>query len=156
MKKNNGLTHKGLDDLHIRILRQLRDGRKKFSRIAAELGVAENTVRYRVQKLIDQGVLHITGLISPSALRGHYVAFVGFKVIPDQAGRVARELSDLKGVISASCSSGRFNVMAHMLFNESFSVGDFQSRELPKVEGILDMEEFRLYESSSHRCIYVL
>ncbi len=156
MQKSSDLSSKELDELHIKILRQLRDGRKKFSQIAAELGVAENTVRHRVQRLMEQGVLHVTGLISPSALRGHYVAIIGFKVAPNQAERVAKELNQLKGVISASCCSGRFNIISHMLFNDSFTVSDFQTEELAKVEGVLDMEEFRFYKSSSHRCIYVL
>ena len=48
-----------MDDLNIDIIRHLTDGRKTFKSIAKSLGVAENTVRARVTKLIDQGVLRI-------------------------------------------------------------------------------------------------
>ena len=40
-----------LDETTVEIIRQLSDGRKSFKKIADELGIAENTVRSRVNKL---------------------------------------------------------------------------------------------------------
>jgi Lrp/AsnC family transcriptional regulator for asnA, asnC and gidA len=48
----------GLSDIDIGILEMLQeDGRASFSAIARKLGVAESTVRYRVDKLRDSGVI---------------------------------------------------------------------------------------------------
>ena len=50
-----------IDRTSIDIIRHLKDGRKSFAQIARELDVAENTVRSRVNRLIDEGVLDISG-----------------------------------------------------------------------------------------------
>ncbi len=54
-----------LDELNLGILRHLRDGRKSFSEIAADLSIAENTVRARVNQLTREGVLEVSGLVDP-------------------------------------------------------------------------------------------
>ena len=57
-----------MDETNKAIIRQLCDGRKPFSAIAEELDITENTVRSRVNKLIDEGVLQISGLVNPEAI----------------------------------------------------------------------------------------
>jgi len=54
-----------IDDLNISIVRHLREGRKSYKVIAEDLGVSENTVRSRVSKLEEEGVLEIIGLVDP-------------------------------------------------------------------------------------------
>ena len=57
-----------IDETDIDIIRHLQDGRKSFKRIAEELSLAENTVRSRVTKLIESGVLQITGSVVPGSI----------------------------------------------------------------------------------------
>src|SRR5512146_2509157 len=55
-----------IDDLDLEILKHLQtDGRKSFTDIAANLGVAVGTVRNRVTRLIEEGVLNIFGRVMP-------------------------------------------------------------------------------------------
>jgi len=54
-----------IDDINIEIIKHLRDGRKSFKKIAKILGITENTVRSRVNKLTNEGILEITGLVNP-------------------------------------------------------------------------------------------
>ena len=42
-----------------------KDGRMPFLTIANELGLAEGTVRRRVAKLMDEGLLKIVGIANP-------------------------------------------------------------------------------------------
>jgi Lrp/AsnC family transcriptional regulator for asnA, asnC and gidA len=53
------------DNISLEIIKQLRDGRKSFKTIAEELSVSENTIRARVSKLGEEGVLEISGLVDP-------------------------------------------------------------------------------------------
>lgn len=145
-----------MDDLNIDIIRHLTDGRKTFKSIAKSLGVAENTVRARVTKLIDQGVLRIAAMVNPSAMPNHYTAYIGLNTAPAQAARVALKLSELKGVIAAVCVTGRFDVMCFILFNEDYTMDEFMFQELPKIEGVTAVEQFQIYKSFNHRCRYVL
>ena len=43
-----------MDETNIAILKHLRQGRKSFKKIAEQLSLSENTVRARVNKLIDE------------------------------------------------------------------------------------------------------
>ena len=69
-----------MDETNKAILRQLIDGRKPFSAIADELNITENTVRSRVNKLIDEEVLQISGLIRSEMIPGLQVVFMGVKL----------------------------------------------------------------------------
>ena len=55
-----------IDNINIEIIKHLKDGRKSFKSIADDLNITENTVRARVNKLSEEGVLQISGLIDPS------------------------------------------------------------------------------------------
>ena len=48
-----------IDKTNIDIIRELKDGKKSFKKIADKLQITENTVRSRVNKLTDEGVLEI-------------------------------------------------------------------------------------------------
>ncbi len=69
-----------IDDINIEIIKQLRNGRKSFKKIAKILSITENTVRSRVNKLTGEGILEITGLVDPEAIPDHQVAFIGVKL----------------------------------------------------------------------------
>ncbi len=56
-----------LDDINLSIINHLADGRIPFKKIAENLGLAEGTVRTRVRKLKNEGVLDITALVRQSA-----------------------------------------------------------------------------------------
>ena len=57
-----------IDKINLAIIKHLRSGRKSYKKIAEQLSVSENTVRARVHKLIDRGILEITGLVDPEAI----------------------------------------------------------------------------------------
>ena len=59
-----------IDETNKAIIRALSDGRRPYSAVAEELGITENTVRSRVNRMIDDGVLRITALVDPSLLPG--------------------------------------------------------------------------------------
>ena len=50
-----------IDKTNIDIIRELKDGKKSFKKIADKLQITENTVRSRVNKLQEEGVLEICG-----------------------------------------------------------------------------------------------
>ena len=66
-----------IDDTNIQIIKHLRSGRKSYKKIAAELGITQNTVRSRVNKLVEEGVIEISGFANPEVLPGHRVVMVG-------------------------------------------------------------------------------
>ena len=144
-----------VDSTDLMIIRNLWDGRTSFTEIASELGIATNTVRNRVQAMKDSGALQIIGLVNPEAIEGHQAAYIGFNLLPEK-GRVAIEqIESLAGVVSATVVSGRFDVMAVVMFNKKHSYRRFIDEELTKVEGLTGTETFFVVPGESFQLRYV-
>ncbi len=147
-----------IDETNKAIIKQLRDGRKPFSAIADEMAVTENTVRSRVNKLIEEQVLEITGLVDPSAIPGHQVCFMGVKLKTMDLSTKAQEITALKGVISVSVVTGRYDLLVQVLLDhdEDYSLLDFFTKELIEVDEIANVETFVVYQAYNLRVPYVL
>jgi Lrp/AsnC family transcriptional regulator for asnA, asnC and gidA len=147
-----------IDKTNTEIIKQLRDGRKSFSAIAEELSITENTVRSRVNRLIDEGVLEITGLVDPNSLPTHKIVIMGVKLKTLDLGRKAKEFTRLKGVVNSSVVTGRYDLIVQVLLNEDdgYTLLDFFNKELVKISEIQDVETFLVYESYDLRVPYIL
>ena len=145
-----------IDATHIAIIRHLRDGRKSFRQIAKALGISENTVRKRVNDLISEGVLEITGQVNPEAIPGHKIAIIGVKLSTMNLISKAEEFSKLKGVISASVVTGRFDIILFVLFNEEFRLLDFYVDEVSKIKEVQSVETFIVYKGYNLMAPYLL
>lgn len=147
-----------IDSTSLSIIKHLRDGRKPYSVIAEELAITENTVRSRVNKLLSDGVLEITGLVNPEALPGHQMIVATLKMSTVELAAKAEELSKLRGVISVSVVTGRYDLIAYVLLHPSdgFSLLDFFSQELSKIDKIQDIETFVVFEGIDLSVPYVL
>ena len=142
---------KRIYDTNKAIIRSLSDGRKPYSAIAEELGITENTVRSRVNKLIDDGVLSITGLVDPETMPGLQVVMMGVKLKTMELERKAKEFCSLRGVISAAVVTGRYDLIVQLTLSEEegLSLLDFFRYELTKVAEVLEVESFVVYQSHS-------
>ena len=145
-----------MDETNLAIIRHLRDGRKSFRQIAKALGVSENTVRGRVNHLISEGVLDITGLVNPEAIPGHRTAIIGVKLSTMNLISKAEEFSKLKGVISASVVTGRYDIILYVLFNEEFRILDFYVDEVSKIKEVQSVETFVVYKGFNLMVPYLL
>ncbi|MFA5570699.1 MAG: Lrp/AsnC family transcriptional regulator [Sphaerochaetaceae bacterium] len=149
---------KKIDETNKAIIRKLADGRKPFSSIAEELSITENTVRARVNKLIEEGVLCISGLIDPEQVPGLQVVMMGVKLKTMELGRKAEEFSRLRGVISAVVVTGRYDLIVQAILSEEegLSLPHFFNRELAKISEILEVETFVVYQSYNYRVPFIL
>lgn len=138
------------------IIRQLWDGRTPYSDIAKELDITTNTVRNRVNKLRNSGILEIIGLVDPEAVPGLASAFVCFQVKPQTLKQSLEQIGALKGVVGAASVSGRYDIIAIVLFNEKHSHRDFINKELNTVEGILAVETSFVIDGVNLQLRYVL
>ena len=111
-----------IDKINLAIIKHLRSGRKSYKKIAEQLSVSENTVRARVQKLIDHGILEITGLVDPEAINGHRIVMVGVKLKTMDLVNKGEEFSKVKGVISVSVVTGRFDLILMVLLKTGFGL----------------------------------
>lgn len=145
-----------IDDLNFSIIKHLRDGRKSYSRIADALSITENTVRTRVNKLIEDGILDITGLVDPDAIPGHRMIVIGVKLQTVELLKKGREFSNLRGVVSVSVVTGRYDLLVHVLLKEDFGLLEFYTEEIAKIDQVQEVETFVVYKGYNLKVPYIL
>ena len=145
-----------IDKINLAIIKHLRSGRKSYKKIAEQLSVSENTVRARVQKLMDHGILEITGLVDPEAINGHRIVMVGVKLQTMDLVNKGEEFSKVKGVISVSVVTGRFDLILMVLLKTGFGLLEFYTEEVSKLEDVQSVETFVVYKSYNLKIPYVI
>ena len=145
-----------IDQINLSIIKHLQDGRKSYKKIAEELSLSENTVRTRVNKLIDEGVLAIAGLVDAEAISDHRIVIVGVKLSTMELVKKGDQFSRLKGVISVSVVTGRFDLILVVLLKPGFGLLEFYTEEVSRLKDVQSVETFVVYKSYNFKVPYVL
>jgi Lrp/AsnC family transcriptional regulator for asnA, asnC and gidA len=145
-----------IDKINLAIIKHLRNGRKSYQKIARDLSVSENTVRTRVKQLMDEGALEITGLINPEAITEHRTVMVGVKLHSMDLVNKGKEFSKLRGVVSVSVVTGRFDLILIVLLKSGFGLLEFYTEEVSKIKDVQSVETFVVYKSYNLKVPYVL
>ncbi len=145
-----------VDDLNLSIIKHLRNGRKSYRKIAEELSLSENTVRTRVHNLIEDGVLEISGLVDPDVISGHRVVMVGVKLKTMDLVKKGEEFSKLKGVVSVSVVTGRFDLILVVLLKSGFGLLEFYTEEVSQLKNVQSVETFVVYKNYNLKLPYIL
>ena len=145
-----------IDETNLAIIKHLRHGRKSFKEIAEDLSISENTVRARVNKLIESGTLEISGLVNPETMPGHTLAMVGVKLQTMNLIKKGEEFSKLRGVVSASVVTGQYDLILIILLNESLSLLEFYTKEVSRIKDVRSVETFVVYKNYNLKVPYVL
>ena len=144
------------DHINLLIIKHLRNGRKPYRKIAEQLSLSENTVRARVHKLMEDGVLEISGLVDPDSITGLRVVMVGVKLKTMDLVKKGEEFSKLKGVVSVSVVTGRFDLILVVLLKSGFGLLEFYTDEVSKLEDVQSVETFVVYKSYNLKLPYIL
>ncbi len=144
-----------IDENTIAIIRHLREGRKSFRKIADDLSLTETTVRTRVNKLINAGILEICGLVDPEAIEKIKPVLIGVKLKTTDMFRKGEEFSKLRGVVSVSVVTGRFDLMLLVLFNGDYGLREFYAEEVSRIKDVQSLETFVIYKSYNLKVPYI-
>lgn len=138
-----------LDDIDKSIISMLNeDGRLNNNEIARTLSVSEGTVRNRIKKLAEAGLLKISGMINPDTVPDKQLVFLGVKVaVSRDLGVVAEKISALEKVQSAYITTGRYDIIVEAWLEVKYGLIDFLSGELASVDGIASTESFLIMKS---------
>lgn len=136
------------DDTDWKIIDILRTGYVPNNTIARELDISEGTVRLRLKKLRDAGILEIKALINPDTLENKQLALIAMRVAESRLlESKAEEISRLPNVLSVSILSGRYDLIAEVLVDSNRGLVQFLTEELPDVEGVLSSESFLMLKN---------
>ena len=135
-----------LEPLDRRILAALsRDGRRPYRDIARELKVSEGTVRQRVSRLVERGLIRISAVGSPLHLGFEAVALVLIQVRPGTIDEVAKKLAEFPHVRFVGTSFGSADIVIQTIHATMQDLYNFVSTELPEIAGsIIRTETFQL------------
>jgi Lrp/AsnC family transcriptional regulator for asnA, asnC and gidA len=136
------------DDTDWKIISVLKTGAVPNNTIARKLGVSEGTVRARLKRLKEAGILQIRALMNPDVLSNKQLVIVAVRVAESKLlERKAEELSRLENVLSVSIASGRYDLIAEVLVDSNRGLVRFLTEELSSIEGILASESFIMLKS---------
>lgn len=125
------------DELDERILELLHaDGRMSYSDIARNAGCNEATAKKRVERLVSEGTLAITGISNPFHLGFQTQVWIGLNVELNKLNEVAEKLADMPELSYVACSAGEYDVIATAAFESDAHLYDFLANTLGNVEGI--------------------
>ena len=129
-----------LDQIDQDIITLLRgDGRMAFTEIAKRLNIPEATARYRVQRLLQAGVIRIQAWPDPEKLGTPHILVVWLTVENGQVDSVAEMLSSMPEVRFVAVSAGRYNIFADIYYGAHDEMIAFFAK-LHKISGIISYE----------------
>ncbi len=132
---------RSLDPVDRGIIEALQEnGRAPFRAVAAHVGVSEATVRSRYARLVDDGILLVTGVTNPLGLGFEAQAMIGIKT-SGSPEPVADEIAGWNEASYVVVAAGRFDLLVEVVCNDHHQLLELTTR-LREVEGVVTTETF--------------
>ena len=138
-----GRASEEVSALDKRIIEHLQsDGRRPFTRIAADLGVSEAAVRARTNRLIDRGILQVVGVTDPLKLGFHQMAMIGIRCESSKLISVAEHLAAMPEVDYVVITAGSYDLLIETVCEDNEALLVFLAERLRTIDGVRDTETF--------------
>jgi Lrp/AsnC family transcriptional regulator, regulator for asnA, asnC and gidA len=118
------------------------DGRRPYTQIAAELGMSEAAVRARVNRLMNDGVLHIVAVVDPQRLGYGLLATIGVNCDAARLLDIADELAALPEAVRVVVTAGTFDLLVEAACADHEALLELVSQRLGTIEGVQAMSTF--------------
>ena len=130
-----------VDDLDLQLIELIsRDARVSNRKVASELGVTEGTVRGRIKRLQQDGLIAFTAITSFGMAHKSRLAFISIQAEVDRVQEVAQEISELPMINAAMITLGQFNILAMCLFDELDQLVETASDRILDIRGVHHVE----------------
>jgi DNA-binding Lrp family transcriptional regulator len=135
-----------IDDTDKAIIALLNeDGRMKSAEIARRLGdVPSRTVRYRIDNLIERGIISVRAIVNPPALGYNVLADVFVEVEPGRVRAVADELAGFPEVSYVACATGESDVSITVRVRNNEELFNFVTDQLAAIPGVRRTQTYLL------------
>lgn len=113
------------------------DGRMNAAQIARRLdNVTERVVRYRLDRMIEAGVIRVSAIVNPKALGLSVTADVFLEVESGHIEQVAEQLTGFENVSYVAFSIGQNDVSLQVVGRDNAEIHDFITRVLGRIQYI--------------------
>lgn len=130
-----------VDDLDLQLIDLLsRDARVSNRKVASELGVTEGTVRGRIKRLQQDGLIAFTAITSFGLAQKARLAFISVEAEVDRVREIAQDISNLPMINAVMVTLGQFNILAMCLFDELDQLVETASDRILDIRGVHHVE----------------
>ena len=126
------------DKIDIRIVNLLlEDGRMPASEIARRIGdISERAVRYRIERMVNEGVVSISAVARPQAFGLATIADIWMEVESDRILEVAKKMAEFDNVSYVACGIGESDVSIQIVAKDTAEIYQFVTEVVRKVPGV--------------------
>lgn len=115
----------------------LEDGRMSASEISRRMAdISERSIRYRIDRMINDGVIQISAVVSPEALGLTVKADVWLEVESDLILDVARKIAAFENVTYVACGIGQNDISIQIVAKDTAEIYYFVTEVVRKVTGV--------------------
>ncbi len=115
----------------------LEDGRMPASEIARRIGgISERIVRYRIDHMVNNGVIQVSAVVKPDAFGLTVKADVWLEVDSDQIQSVAKRLAKQDNVTYVACGIGENDISIQVVAADTQEIYHFVTEVIRKIPGV--------------------
>jgi len=129
-----------LDETDIQILEILQENCKlNFTQIGNELGIAESTIRYRIERLEKRRIINgYVALINPRRIGLTITAIMMIKINPQMIKEISPKLASFKELRHLFRSTGQYDMISVVNARDIGHLNDVMG-EIKQIEGIHEL-----------------
>lgn len=125
------------------IIRQLQqNARMSYAELSRATGIPESTVRRRMDRLQQRGIIEFAMLADPGRLGYDLRAMIGLRVDLPRLAEVAEQIRAMPEVTFAGFVTGNFDILVQSVVQSQEDLVEFLTRRLSAIEGVRSTETF--------------
>jgi Lrp/AsnC family transcriptional regulator, regulator for asnA, asnC and gidA len=115
----------------------LRTGACPLPRSRVGFGdISERAVRYRIDRMMNDGIIHISAVAKPQAFGLTTIADVWMEVESDRILEVAKKMAEFDHVSYVACGIGQTDVSIQIVAKDTAEIYHFVTEVVRKVPGV--------------------
>ncbi len=132
-----------VNDTDRAIIRLLQgNARMSYAELSRATGTPESTVRRRMDRLQQRGVIEFAMIAEPGKLGYDLRAMIGLKVDLHRLSEIADQLRAMNEVTFAAFLTGNFDIMIHVVVESQEDLVGLLTEKLSKIDGVRSTETF--------------
>jgi Lrp/AsnC family transcriptional regulator for asnA, asnC and gidA len=132
-----------IDEIDATIIRMLQnDGRRSYASIASELNLSPSTVQQRANRMIDEGLLVIKGIVHPDNLANVITAMIAVKADGNKLNDIVAEMSRLPEVRWVVVCAGQHDILIEVICRDNEHIFNLISEKLSNIPGVRETVTF--------------
>ena len=140
-----------LDALDEQIIAALRkDGRQANTQLGRQLGVSETTIRKRITRLRDAGIVEVRAFVDMRHLGLDWDIIILVNCAPGRLKDVAERIGQLDEVRYVAIMTGRYDLMVAAFFRSQAELLTFLMDRLGTIEGVTRTESLHRLKATKY------